>query len=178
MMRDMLHASVGSQQGCQRHWKFLNLDERPWDDFVSFLSSKLDQLQQAGDSANLEAMATEDPIGVLATLGVLCVPITQTVDKDVEDVDYLTHQAQQRFSVAILEEPEILEEPTIAAQSYVRWAIAAVADITGHCAFDFDALFEGPQGLPRSPSTVSTASDFNSECSAITHVHHLDNKSP
>lgn len=169
--------SLDSQPVSLRHWKFLNLCEaRPWEQYASFLSSKLSQLQHAGATA--EAAAEEDPVGVLALLGVLCVPISQPVDQEVDDLDALTHQAQQKFSLALLEDPAILEEPTIAAQAYVRWATAAVVDTTGHIAFDFNALFQRADVFPSSP-TCSTGSDVNSACSAVTaHVHSAATSSP
>lgn len=171
-----LPASLGSQQASLRHWKFLSLYESsPWEEHASFLSNKLDQLPHAGDTA--ETIASEDPVGVLALLGVLCVPITQPVDQEVDDLDALIHQAQQQFSIAILEELAILEEPTLAAQSYVRWAIAAVAETARQSAFDFDALFERPQVSPSSP-TCSTGSDADSGCSTVIHVHFGSTVSP
>lgn len=169
--------SLDSQPGSLRYWKFLNLYEaKPWQQYLSFLSSKLDQLQRTGATA--ETLAEEDPVGVLAVLGVLCVPISQTVDQEVDDLDALTHQAQQKFSIALLEDSAILEEPTIAAEAYARWATAAVAETTGHRVFDFDALFQRAHMFPSSPS-CSTASEASSACSAVTaHLHSAATASP
>lgn len=156
-------------QDMLRYWKFVNLfDSSPWERHNTFLRGKLDQLRQTCEA--VEDIAAEDPVGMLALFGILCLPINQEVDKEVDDIHLLTHQAQQYFSMAILEEPDALDEPIVAASAYIRWARAAIMDGT-RGSFDFEELYARPPTSPSSPGS-SNDSDSDSACSAATDVCH------
>lgn len=150
-------------------WHFYSLLQgKPGCEQLQYLDERVRELKDTGVA--LDELVTNDPVGLLGHLGVVCVYGKIQLDDPSINAAALQEDAQQVYSVQILEEDCAVEQPEWAAEALLSWVQANLSKSSCgdvHPSHDLDSFLCST--IARQMSATSSAVSLTSGSSSGSH---------